>query len=219
MIKDFLCLPRPLSPPLQRITMSGLTALEYGFPSTHSTNAVSVALYCLTLLDASDHGLSSVYKALLQCTAWLYAASVVMGRIYCGMHGFLGTLLFLPKTNSLPDCIAGVLIGAALWWVKVAYGDNFDSFVMNGSVWAPIIVMSVTIFLIRIHPEPADACCKCFEDGVAFAGVFIGIKFAQWHNPISHMSHVADLPPAPAAIYLLKLTLKIVLGNHQIASG
>jgi len=40
-IKDMLCLPRPLSPPLHRITMSGSAALEYGFPSTHSTNAVS----------------------------------------------------------------------------------------------------------------------------------------------------------------------------------
>ena len=92
MVKDFLCLPRPLSPPLQRITMSGLTALEYGFPSTHSTNAISVALYCLTLLDSSDHGFSAVNKTILQSIIWLYAFSVVMGRIYCGMHGFLGDL-------------------------------------------------------------------------------------------------------------------------------
>ena len=90
MIKDFLCLPRPLSPPLQRITMSGLTALEYGFPSTHSTNAVSVALYGLTLLETSNFEISDVNKIVLQGIAALYASSVVMGRIYCGMHGFLG---------------------------------------------------------------------------------------------------------------------------------
>jgi dihydrosphingosine 1-phosphate phosphatase len=90
MIKDFLCLPRPLSPPLQRITMSGLTALEYGFPSTHSTNAVSVALYGLTLLETSNLEISDVTKIVLQGIAALYASSVVMGRIYCGMHGFLG---------------------------------------------------------------------------------------------------------------------------------
>jgi dihydrosphingosine 1-phosphate phosphatase len=90
MIKDFLCLPRPLSPPLQRITMSGLTALEYGFPSTHSTNAVSVALYCLTLIETSGSTLSPLKKVLLQAVAYIYALSVVLGRIYCGMHGFLG---------------------------------------------------------------------------------------------------------------------------------
>ena len=121
--------------------------------------------------------------------------------------------LFLVQSNSLSDCIAGVLIGAALWWVKVAHGDSLDSFVVNGSVWAPLIVMSITIFLIRVHPEPADACCKCFEDGVAFAGVFIGIKFAQWHHPISHTPQVSNLPSAPFAVYLLKLALKILIGT------
>lgn len=90
MVKDFLCLPRPLSPPLQRITMSGLTALEYGFPSTHSTNAVSVALYALTLLDRFKDNMSSISQLILEVVAWLYAVSVVLGRIYCGMHGFLG---------------------------------------------------------------------------------------------------------------------------------
>jgi len=73
--------------------------------------------------------------------------------------------------------------------------------------------MSITIFLIRVHPEPADACCKCFEDGVAFAGVFIGVKFAQWHHPISHTPQSFSSSPAPVAIYLLKLAVKLVLGT------
>ena len=122
-------------------------------------------------------------------------------------------LILLFQSNSLSDCIAGVLIGAALWWAKISHGDSLDSFVINGSVWAPLLLMSITIFLIRVHPEPADACCKCFEDGVAFAGVFIGIKFAQWHHPISHTPQIANLPPAPFAVYLLKLALKILLGT------
>ncbi|RAL62667.1 hypothetical protein DID88_004510 [Monilinia fructigena] len=50
-IKDMFSLPRPLSPPLHRITMSGSAALEYGFPSTHSANAVSVAVYALFTLQ------------------------------------------------------------------------------------------------------------------------------------------------------------------------
>ena len=70
--------------------MSGSTALEYGFPSTHSANAVSVALYCLTLLDTPNENLSSLGKGALELLAWLYAGCVVMGRMYCGMHGFLG---------------------------------------------------------------------------------------------------------------------------------
>jgi len=70
--------------------MSGLTALEYGFPSTHSTNAVSVALYCLNLIETSGNNFSPLKKVLLQAVAYIYALSVILGRIYCGMHGFFG---------------------------------------------------------------------------------------------------------------------------------
>src|ERR1700753_3553207 len=56
-VKDLLCLPRPVSPPLQRITMSGSAALEYGFPSTHTTNAVSVAMYCMMAISDPSNGL------------------------------------------------------------------------------------------------------------------------------------------------------------------
>jgi hypothetical protein len=83
----------------------------------------------------------------------------------------------------------------------------------NGSWWAPITVMAITIILIRIHPEPADACCKCFEDGVAFAGVFVGVKFGQWRNPAMHSASVHGLAAAPIALILIKMVVKIVLGT------
>jgi dihydrosphingosine 1-phosphate phosphatase len=70
--------------------MSGLTALEYGFPSTHSTNAVSVALYCLSSIDRLKDGMNTTSRVALQFLAWIYMLSVVLGRMYCGMHGFLG---------------------------------------------------------------------------------------------------------------------------------
>lgn len=35
-LKDLFCVPRPYSPPLVRLSV-GTHALEYGFPSTHST--------------------------------------------------------------------------------------------------------------------------------------------------------------------------------------
>src|SRR5690349_13148744 len=85
-IKDLLCLPRPLSPPLQRITMSGSAALEYGFPSTHSTNAISVVIYALYLLRRSETlDEHVVYWA--QMGLYAYGTSIVFGRLYCGMHG------------------------------------------------------------------------------------------------------------------------------------
>jgi len=129
--------------------------------------------------------------------------------------GFLVYRLLDPV--SYLDCVGGIGIGVLLWWVKITYGNAFESFIFHGSIWAPITVLVVTIFLIRIHPEPADACCKCFEDGVAFAGVFIGVKFGQWRNRVLNSS-VGGLQMSPndsISVLFLKLILQIVLGSDS----
>lgn len=165
-IKDFYSLPRPLSPPLQRITMSGSAALEYGFPSTHSANAVSVAVYGLLSLRSPENTLPHTIKLGLECLSYFYAASIVFGRLYCGMHGFL-------------DVIVGSIIGAGLGLLEFYYGPSFDAYMHSSSWVAPFVAGLVVIAMVRIHPEPADDC-PCFDDSVAFAGVVIGVEFGTW---------------------------------------
>ena len=166
-LKDMWCLPRPLSPPIHRITMSYSAALEYGFPSTHSTNAVSVAVYALFLLTAPESIMQPDLKIILQVLSSCYATSIILGRLYCGMHGFL-------------DVIVGSALGALLSALQYWFGENFDRFIHTGSVQAPAIVILVILILVRIHPEPADDC-PCFDDSVAFAGVIIGVELGNWH--------------------------------------
>ncbi|KAF7173833.1 hypothetical protein CNMCM5623_006046 [Aspergillus felis] len=201
-IKDLLCLPRPLSPPLQRITMSGSAALEYGFPSTHSTNAVSVAIYVLTLLNSPDSTLSSHINLIFQCMTYLYVSSILLGRLYCGMHGFL-------------DVIIGCLLGALITFVQNLYGPLLDDYVFSASGSQIALVILGIIILVRIHPEPADDC-PCFDDSVAFAGVIIGVQLACWHFA---KSSIAWSEPSPATIPfrykdlgLVKTALRFVLG-------
>ena len=165
-IKDFYSLPRPLSPPLQRITMSGSAALEYGFPSTHSANALSVAVYGLLSLHSPDNTLPVTAKFILEGLCYFYAVSIVIGRLYCGMHGFL-------------DVIVGSIIGAAIGLVEFYHGPSFDAYMHSSSWIAPVLVGLVVIIMVRIHPEPADDC-PCFDDSVAFAGVVIGVEFGTW---------------------------------------
>lgn len=89
-----MCLPRPLSPPVHRLTMSTSTALEYGFPSTHSANSVSVALYLLAwVLEAVPP--QSLERTIAITGLSVYVFSVVFGRIYCGMHSLTGKLLWV----------------------------------------------------------------------------------------------------------------------------
>lgn len=179
-IKDLLCLPRPLSPPLHRITLSESAALEYGFPSTHSTNAVSIAVYALFALNSADSTINPRVKLLLEILSYFYAISIMLGRLYCGMHGFF-------------DVGIGAIMGALLSIIECRYGEEFDRFIYTGSVKAPIIVLLVILVLVRIHPEPADNC-PCFDDSVAFAGVMIGAEFGNWHYARSGLAWDFPVP-------------------------
>ncbi|KAH7156943.1 hypothetical protein EDB81DRAFT_645744 [Dactylonectria macrodidyma] len=165
-IKDFYSLPRPLSPPLHRITMSGSAALEYGFPSTHSANAVSVALLAILKLRSPDNTLPPTTTLALEFLSYFYAISIIFGRLYCGMHGFL-------------DVIVGSVMGAAIAWLEFYWGPPLDQY-MHESTWlAPFVAGLIILVLVRIHPEPADDC-PCYDDSVAFAGVVIGLEFGTW---------------------------------------
>ncbi|KAI0125057.1 PAP2 superfamily protein [Xylariales sp. AK1849] len=171
-VKDFFSLPRPLSPPLHRITMSGSAALEYGFPSTHSANAVSVAVYGILLLHSPDNTLLPTTKLGLEILAYFYAASIIFGRLYCGMHGFL-------------DVVVGSIMGAVISLIEVYYGPAIDLY-LHGQTTPIWILALVILVLVRVHPEPADDC-PCFDDSVAFAGVVIGVELGTWH--FGHSPH------------------------------
>lgn len=181
-IKDMLSLPRPLSPPLHRITMSGSAALEYGFPSTHSANAVSVAVYGILMLRSERNVFSPTTTLALEALAYAYAVSIVFGRLYCGMHGFA-------------DVIIGSIMGAAISLIEFYYAPGFEEWMQSNNYVAPVILALVVIALIRAHPEPADDC-PCFDDSVAFAGTIIGVESGTWRLSRTELSALYSGPHA-----------------------
>ena len=176
--KDLVCLPRPLSPPLQRITMSGSAAMEYGFPSTHTTNAVSVAAFCLyDLWRARDQYSPLTYDMFI--VAYLcYATSISVGRMYCGMHGFF-------------DVFTGAVLGFAIGLIRTLYGSMFDNWIISEGWIRPLIAVVILALAVRFHPEPADNC-PCFDDSVAFIGVMMGSCIGSWHY--AHFLTGSDQP-------------------------
>ena len=78
--------------------------LEYGLPSTHSTNCMSMALF----LGAYIHDLHRAGSlSTISFASWvaflvLYVLSVAGGRLYTGMHSFL-------------DVSIGVALGTTGW--------------------------------------------------------------------------------------------------------
>ncbi|EME40674.1 hypothetical protein DOTSEDRAFT_74279 [Dothistroma septosporum NZE10] len=202
-VKDMVCLPRPLSPPLQRITMSGSAALEYGFPSTHTTNAVSVAIYCLYNLWQSQEEYSIWHFRLLHMTCLCYATSISIGRMYCGMHGLF-------------DVIFGAALGALITASRVLFGPTFDIWLIAGDWTRPAITVGVLALAVRFHPEPADNC-PCYDDSVAFIGVVMGVSIGNW-NYVHLLSNSDRTTAAMSALYnfsnrdLSKIAARLILG-------
>ena len=177
--------------------MSGSAALEYGFPSTHSTNAVSVAVYGLAILNCSESTLSPRVNLCLQALTYVYVVSVVLGRLYCGMHGFFDVFI---------GCLLGALIGA----LQFAFEGSFEESLASADGWNVLLLIFAVLVLVRIHPEPADDC-PCFDDSVAFAGVLLGTEVAYWHC-VKHAIIWADPSVGYEETGTGQIALRILLG-------
>ncbi|PNS18433.1 Dihydrosphingosine 1-phosphate phosphatase [Sphaceloma murrayae] len=201
-VKDLVCLPRPLSPPLQRITMSGSAALEYGFPSTHSTNAVSVAVYLIHGMQTGSVPVSDALRSPAIAACYCYAVSIIVGRMYCGMHGF-------------SDVIIGTALGVFIAGVQITCGSAFDYSMAAGDWTIPVITTLVIFAAVRFHPEPADNC-PCFDDSVSFAGTVVGVNLGHWHFAKSAFAWpepvLGTIPFSLASIGWFRTALRLLVG-------
>lgn len=177
--KDLVCTPRPYSPPMVRLTMS-THHHEYGFPSSHSTNSVSMALFLgeWLLETRAVVGMPGVLLGWTVLT--IYAASVVGGRLYSGMH-------------SIADIVGGSLMGVGCWAMWSIIRNASEAWVDSGHNSVPTITILLTLALVHFHPEPVDDC-PCFEDAIAILSVVLGSYVGHWLSTQPD----ANLPPAPS---------------------
>ncbi|KAJ3987027.1 sphingosine-1-phosphate phosphatase [Lentinula detonsa] len=223
-VKDLVCSPRPLAPPVTRLTI-GSHHLEYGFPSTHSTNSVSIALFFWGYVHTLFPEDSIVYWT---CTIILliYTLSIVLGRIYTAMHSFV-------------DCIFGVLLGASVWWcvtdmniggfltglgfstrLQIWISDavsgsatnigssstataSLSSFftsaistLTHSPVSPPLLLTTFFLLLVNQHPQPIDDC-PCFEDAIASGAVVYGALLGRWATAYFHLHDLVERVGGP----------------------
>ncbi|KAJ7096101.1 PAP2 superfamily-domain-containing protein [Mycena epipterygia] len=199
--KDLFCSPRPFAPPVTRLTI-GTHHLEYGMPSTHSTNAVSLALFFFAHIhelafpasptDAPPALSLPAYAALTAGLA-VYATSIVFGRLYTAMHSF-------------SDCLVGVALGLLLWLAHTSFagipltlfpassyaysfnvlrgwgwGAHLDGWILStpSSLRVPLTLIPLALLAVNQHPQPVDDC-PCFEDAIAIGSVMLGMLVARW---------------------------------------
>jgi dihydrosphingosine 1-phosphate phosphatase len=80
---------------------------------------------------------------------------------------------------QIVDCLGGIFIGAFVWFLIIHYEAPMTAWVYSGSYQVPLVVISVTLFLVSVHPEPVDDC-PCFEDAIASLAVSMGLIVGAW---------------------------------------
>lgn len=196
-IKDLMCSPRPYVPPVTRITI-GTHHLEYGFPSTHSTNSVSMALFIYAIIHRLYTTPTSVLSPPITPTNPLmlnathvvedilpqtaistttYVISTILLVIYCFsiVYGRVYTGM-----HSFTDCAFGVFLGAAIWGAYALTADMLDQWLQTPGWIVPAVVVPTGLLLVHRHPEPVDDC-PCFEDAIAFVAVMMGMFMSRWY--------------------------------------
>lgn len=209
-LKDLLCMPRPYSPPVQRFSLVGSHAKEYGWPSTHSTNAVNIALICAEQVGPTGKIIFAIY-----------AVSIILGRIYSGMH-------------SISDCITGTILAVLqhyfllphtqtlIRFASTSFGETssevlMDTMILIFSLGGPLIVAAI-LGLITIHPQPLDPC-PCFEDTVAMISVVQGFLLGHWLNGLLKINELAPLrTPSKHGLLLLyaMCAAKVLIGRSRL---
>ncbi|CAK5272151.1 unnamed protein product [Mycena citricolor] len=194
--KDLFCAPRPFAPPVTRLTI-GTHHLEYGMPSTHSTNCVSLALFFFAYIHELAFP-ATPEPALISLSAYtgmtigltVYMVSIVFGRLYTAMHSFI-------------DCAAGVAIGAFIWLAHTSFpgipvslpSSGFSTTLLRGWGWGayldewvlqtpsswkvPLTLIPLALLAVNQHPQPVDDC-PCFEDAIAVGSVMLGMFIGKW---------------------------------------
>eukprot|EP01129_Flabellula_baltica_P004421 TRINITY_DN1534_c0_g1_i2.p1 TRINITY_DN1534_c0_g1~~TRINITY_DN1534_c0_g1_i2.p1 ORF type:complete len:264 (+),score=21.64 TRINITY_DN1534_c0_g1_i2:70-792(+) len=132
MVKNLLALPRPPSSALwcpKRLH-------DFGCPSSHSMNAVSIPFFCLWYVWNDVP-----YPYLFFGFTVLYSSSTCISRMYLACHSYL-------------DVSIGVLIGWSMVLLWVLEFDEFEHFVVSSDTQVLVtlmVVLSLVFFIL--HPR------------------------------------------------------------------
>lgn len=152
-------MPRPYSPPVTRLSV-GTHAHEYGFPSTHSSNACSMALYFGGIAVERWTGHWGVTVAAVAFPTF-FAWSITFGRLYTGMVGCrricpaakLNADHSRPPQHSISDVVAGSAIGSALWLLYTLTYTRMNALIQNSRWTGTLVSIPTLLLLVTVHPE------------------------------------------------------------------
>ncbi|KAJ2280326.1 Long-chain base-1-phosphate phosphatase [Coemansia sp. RSA 451] len=171
-VKDYISAPRPASPPVVQITRSPAHTLEYGFPSTHTTYAVATIVYISHFMLNVWH-ISTVWVGLM----WICGVTIVVGRIYCGLHSFI-------------DVVGGIVIGIIEALCFVFFFDRLDALMLSTA--GPLYSIAIFYFAMSSIPRSLDPC-PCCIDSFCATSVTLGLSIGYWiHARLPFLWHTGQ---------------------------
>jgi len=209
-LKNLFCLPRPLSPPVWVPTKDSevLDNTDYGWPSTHSINAVSLPFMLLRYYFGfvwvwEFH--SPYYLSMMYILAFLWSGSIIFSRMYIGVH-------------SPADITGGMLIGAFLLRIFLSVGEIIDAWTIS-SRFVPIYLNLAAYGLLLIHPQTSPAS-KSFAETSCLIGWATGSMTGSWFRPLDapitlFPAHLFLSEKSPLIVYiecLWKPCLRVLIG-------
>ena len=222
-VKDFFCLPRPAAPPVKRRLhqKNSYHLMEYGLPSTHSTNSATITLYLLFRILPSWYDLMQPWTwYALNALVISYGLILPLSRVYCGMHSFLdisggtalGSLIYFVHSRFLMRPIDQWFLSTLP--ISVSFHDAsfgyLSSNLITSATTTYILPRSLTLFLVLVgvimyalikrHPDPTGKC-PCYDDAVCHSSVIIGVLMGS-HTFFTYLTKrvmLADSVALPAS--------------------
>lgn len=170
--KDLVQLPRP--PRKLHVKDEPNIAQQYGFPSTHSAQALSLSWLLAREASSAGHDPAVTYGL-----AAFHTCHVCVSRLYLGVHSAL-------------DVAGGLAIGGVLVAVFAQCGDAIDAW-SAGSMPAGAVGLSIAA-MARLYPDrrPSNSA---YSETWAFGGLHAGAYLAAGS---SLPRRAGPLPPRSA---------------------
>lgn len=187
-VKDMFRVPRPPSPPVwvaPNLLHSDSTGLrDFGFPSTHSLNALSNPAYLLMWALATGRLTTG---APLELAAW-----VLLGAAYCAV--LAGSRMYL-GVHSPGDVRAGLFMGLLLVSIQGSVGEWLYAWILRGEHMGAVSV-AATVFMIlmcpQVRPRTPTFVMNCSLLGLLL-GCVLGTRW--WHDRVLVAETQALLAP------------------------
>jgi membrane-associated phospholipid phosphatase len=176
--KDLAECPRPPIPPVEKRYRS-MHNLEYGFPSTHTALAFTMAIEATRFAEYVRH----VRFITAGSIGAVYALHVAASRYYLGAHWF-------------GDILGGILAAVGVCGAITAFEGPLTDLVLPA---APLpwyywfIPLYVTRAIVMIAAKPSQYC-PCLLDTFRVCGFAAGFVHGAWLNLAVTGNTVASLP-------------------------